>query len=571
MNPDLIYKFGEIFYKLKHLLFLLCISVIVFSCAKKQQQTSTPADITLQKATTYRDSGKKDSAFLYYSKAKDQYLQTKDSVGAGVCLVNMGILSTDLGDVFGGQELALEALAYFDDKNPTHGPYLLSNYNNLGIACFNLQDYEKSVEFYQKCLNFITDSTYARVVKNNIANAYRKEGKYKEAIDMYGSALVKETEPRNYARLLSNQAYARWLDDPVFNAATDLRKALSIRVSEKDTWGQNSSYDQLADYYMKSQPDSALELSGQMYEGAVVLGSADNQIDALEKLIRLSGPTDAKRYFERYQQVKDSVQTARNNAKNQFVLVRYETEKNKADNLQLQQANTVRTFWIISLVALFIVSSVVGAVWYRKRKQRLELEAKNAIRESQLNTSKKVHDVVANGLYRLMSEMENKDEFDQDKILNNMELLYEQSRDISYDNDSGSDTDFQETNRHLLMSFATANTKIAVVGNNDETWQGVSSDVKHELKHVLQELMVNMKKHSQARAVSVKFAKEGNELSIWYTDNGVGMPVEAVNGNGLTNTGNRIKSMGGSLNFGAGTGGELTIHLKIPSAQKDHV
>jgi len=222
--------------------------MLLFSCSKKQHEIiPTTAALTFQQATTYRDSGKKDSAFLYYSKAKDQYLQTKDSVGAGVCLVNMGMISTDLGDVFGGQELALEALAYFDDKNPTHGPYLLSNYNNLGISCYTLQEYEKSVEFYQKSLNFISDSAYSRVVKNNIANAYRKEGKYKEAIDVYGSALAKETEPRNYARLLSNQAYARWLDDTRFNAATDLRKALSIRVSEKDTWGQNSSYDQLAE------------------------------------------------------------------------------------------------------------------------------------------------------------------------------------------------------------------------------------------------------------------------------------------------------------------------------------
>lgn len=494
-------------------------------------------------------------------------MQEKDSLAAGICLVNMGIISTDLDDHYGGQELSLDAIGYFDESDAAHNPYLLSTYNNLGIASYNLLQYSKAVEFYQKSLQFISDSAYARVVKNNIANAYRKEGDFSRAIDMYESALVMEKDPRNYARLLSNQAYTKWLENPNYNAAPELRRALGIRLKEKDLWGQNASYAQLADFYIKKQPDSARQLSTKMYEAAIAIRSADNQVEALQKLIPLSNAADAKRFFERYTQLTDSLQTARNNAKNQFVVIRYETEKHKAENLELQKENAFRAFWIISLIALFVISSVFLSMWFRRRRRRMEREAKNAIRESQLKTSKKVHDVVANGLYRIMSEMENTKQLDQEKILDSMEILYEQSRDISYEENNDFDADFKESVKRLLMLFATAKIKIAIVGNSSETWDEVRPEAKSELKHILQELMVNMKKHSRASAVAVRFGNEDDQLNVWYTDNGVGCPEAVVFGNGLTNTGNRIKSLGGTLSFDASTGDGLSIHIQIPAAR----
>nr|GFD55410.1 hypothetical protein [Tanacetum cinerariifolium] len=61
----------------------------------------------------------------------------------------------------------------------------------------------------------------------------------------------------------------------------------------------------------------------------------------------------------------------------------------------------------------------------------MELEAQNALRNSQLNTSKRVHDVVANGLYRVMTEIENQADMDRENVLDKIEALYEKSRDIS--------------------------------------------------------------------------------------------------------------------------------------------
>jgi hypothetical protein len=539
----------------------------VFCCACSTKPSPEKNNNPYYKsAYKFRDEGIKDSAFLYFSKARDQFILEKDSLRAAGCMVNMAIIATDQGDLFGGQELSLNAVSYFDEKNPAQHTYVLSNYNNLGIASYNLKQYSKAVEFYNKSLEFISDSSYMLIVKNNIANAHRKNEDYSTALTIYKTILSQEKNPVNYARILSNYAYTKWLQNPKHNSSKELYEALNIRIQQKDLWGQNASYAQLADYYQEKQPDSALLFAKKMYQLATLLNSPDDRLEAKQKLIPLSDVQDARQYFDQYLVLEDSIKNARNNAKNQFALIRYETEKHKADNLILQGQRTVRNLWIVSLCILLVAGGVFTIFWYKRRKKGIELTAKNAIQEGQLKTSKKVHDVVANGIYRIMAEIENNKEIEHEKILDRMEILYERSRDISYDAErKENDTrNFQEIIRQLLVSFASIETKVLIVGNTDKVWESLPDQEKYELKQVLQELMVNMRKHSRASSVAIRFERKSNEIWIYYTDNGIGISEGIQFKNGLTNTGNRINSIGGSINFGTGTSGGLNIQLQIP-------
>src|SRR3546814_6588285 len=118
-----------------------------------------------------------------------------------------------------------------------------------------------------------------------------------------------------------------------------------------------------------------------MYSGAQLLHSADDQIRALYRLIRLSRPDAAKHYFETYKELTDSVHLARSAAKNQFALIRYEVEKNKAENLRLQHENSEKAYqvarqriWTGGVALLAVILLVGGAYWYKRRQQRLQLE-----------------------------------------------------------------------------------------------------------------------------------------------------------------------------------------------------
>ena len=64
---------------------------------------------------------------------------------------------------------------------------------------------------------------------------------------------------------------------------------------------------------------------------------------------------------------------------------------------------------------------------------------------------------------------------------------------------------------------------------------------------MLQELLTNMKKHSNASIVVLSFEKSGKYLIINYKDNGIGTSL--TKRNGLQNTENRIQSINGTITF----------------------
>ncbi|SER07644.1 tetratricopeptide repeat-containing sensor histidine kinase [Pedobacter rhizosphaerae] len=550
----------------RFLLYILLLSLL--SCSQNKAPNKSLVDNPFyNKAFDFKDQNKPDSALAYFNRAKEFFNNQNDSLGIGKCLINTAIILTEQGDNFGGQEIALQALSYLDESNEKHWLYLGANYNNLGIATYNLKDNLQAIKFYDAAIKFSKNPLDDRMYLNNKAKSFQELKNYKAALAIYNQILNEEHKnPKEYARALSNIARTKWLENPNYNAEPEFIKALDIRKQQQDLWGLNASYSHLADYFATKNTSSALKYAHQMYEVAKNVNSPDDQLQALDKLIRLSPPLETKTYFETYQNLSDSLQTARSASENQFALIRYETEKNKADNLSLQKDNDEKKYQIILLAFAALAILTTSIIWYRKRKQKLESEAQNAIKEIQLKTSKKVHDVVANGLYRVMSEIQNQEAVDKDHVLDKIEDLYEKSRDISYEDNNYRGPDFHLKLADLLSSFATETTKILLVGNSSVLWQKINSQVKYELAHILQELMVNMKKHSRATSVAVKFEQTNHNITIYYTDNGIGISKGTSFNNGLTNTGNRIKAIKGAINFDTQTEKGLKIQITFPVA-----
>ena len=93
------------------------------------------------------------------------------------------------GDYFGAQETSLEAIKYFDENNKGNYSYISANYNNLGIASYNLKSYENALGFYDSAIKFSFGSDDVFIYLNNKGNTYREQGKYIEAINAYNKIL----------------------------------------------------------------------------------------------------------------------------------------------------------------------------------------------------------------------------------------------------------------------------------------------------------------------------------------------------------------------------------------------
>ncbi len=504
-----------------------------------------------------------DSAFYYFNRVATS---SKDSLLIAKSYNYMAVIQSDAGDYYGSEESLLTSLKYLKEQAASNQNCLVSDYNELGRNSAELKNYEASIYYYDQAIKRSKRQDYKAIALNNQAVSYQKLGNYTKAIAIYRSIIEDTSQNRlDYARALTNLAITQWTRDSRYSAAPELLKALRIRKNENDDWGLNASYAHLSDYYAHKNPDSALVYAKQMYAVAQHLKSPDDQLEALQKLIALSPSKSTKQYFSLYYSLSDSVQTARNAAKNQFALIRYEAQKSKADNLRLQKDVIHQQIVIYSIIASLILVAGILMLWYRKRQQQMAWEAQNALHEHRLKTSQKVHDVVANGLYRVISGLEHEDNIDKGQLLDKLEILYGQSRDISYEKPQDKYVDFHEVIANLLGNFANEATKVLSVGNNKALWSNVTDHIKQELELVLQELMINMKKHSSAQNVVVRFERQGKNLAVQYTDDGVGLPPAFQYGNGLTSTGSRILRIGGRISFDDNLPKGLRINVYIPN------
>lgn len=549
-------------------IFAFFLILFIYSCSEKSISDKKTTNDFYDKAWIYLEKNESLNAFVYFVKAKDLYIKNKDSLGAGKSLMNMSIILADKGDYFSSQETSLEALKYLNTKNKEHYKYLKSNFNSLGISTYNIKNYNDAVKFYDLAIKFSDNPFDTKIYLNNKALTLQKIKNYNEAFKIYNEILKKESKNKiEYSRALSNLAKTKWLQNPDYNPVPEFQKALNIRIKEKDNWGLNASYAHLADYYSKAKPDSALFFARKMYETAKEIKSPDDQTEALQKLISLENSENSKQYFKIYQNLNDSLQTARNKAKNQFALIRYETEKNKADFLKAKAESSQRQNHIIKqYFALGFSLLIIGGLYlYLKRRQKtLRQEKLLEVKNTELKYSKKVHDKVANRIYQIMSQVENTENIDKNAILFGLENVYKISRDISYDNkDINENQNFFEQLDNMLDSYSSKSVQVIFNGNNEKLWESISFQNKTEIYLILQELMTNMKKHSQANIVFLKFTKENSNINISYTDNGIGMKHHSPK-NGLQNMENRINSINGKINFDTETNNLLKINISFP-------
>jgi len=522
-----------------------------------------------KRALSFWDRGALDSAYFYFNKI---VTGSKDSLQIAIAYNSMAVMQSDAGDYFGSQETLLNSLRYLQPGKVDNRYCLVSDYNELGSNSVQLQQYDLAFEYYNKAVYLARDKGARVVALNDKAYAYQQQRDYSRATDLLDSILpASQAYPKQYARVLTNLAAVRWLANPRYLAIGDLLKAMAIRRSLEDDWGLNSSYAHLSDYYLHTRPDSALYYSRAMLAIARKLKSPDDELEALKKVMVLGPVGEMRGTFAIYATLRDSLEGARTRAKNQYALIRYESEKNRVENLRLQREAAERRVVLIrqralgvGVIAMLLVLMVGGIVWYRKRKRELAWEQERAVAESMLAVSKRVHDVVANGLYRLMAEVEHGAGMGVEPLLDRLESLYTQSRDISYGSPKAPGGDYAAKLVELLAAFGGADTKVLIVGNDRALWAAVEEDARRELEAVLLELMINMKRHSGARNVVVRFGRTVTGVLVDYIDNGVGMPVSVVFGNGLTSTENRILGLGGRIIFGKNTPHGLRVSVDLP-------
>jgi signal transduction histidine kinase len=191
--------------------------------------------------------------------------------------------------------------------------------------------------------------------------------------------------------------------------------------------------------------------------------------------------------------------------------------------------------------------------------------------KTELRLSKKLHDELGNDIYYLMTQVQKvTPEMAASKdvlILEGLDSIYKRVRDISKEYTAiNTGENFGKEIFALLNSYGSINTKIITKELAPDFWNNVPPKVKIEVYRVLQELLVNMKKHSKATLVAITCTKKNKQVTIKYVDNGVGFSLKQnYEGSGLKNVENRMNGIQGNIIFDSkpNAGATATITFTI--------
>lgn len=498
------------------------------------------------------------SAISYYKKYNDYSNVSKS-------LICQAIAQQGSGDIFGAEATLVEALKIMKDNDES----LFSVYDTMANLKLSQKEYLQAIKWYDKALSTNISSEESEIsILNNKSVALFKSGDYSNAFK-----ILQQLERRKVSdlklenRIKDNFEYVKWLKDTNYPAQKRMEKIAQVRFQNSDFWGVNSSYAHLSDIYKNHNFQKSLFYAKKMLEIAKKNKSPEDRLEAIEKIILVDDPANSKKNFAQYKMLSDSIQTTRNDYRTQFAFIKYDSEKKDSENQSLKLKNVENRIEILYrniVLGALIIFLVYLILWSIKRKKRMEQEKLLEVKNTELKYSKKVHDRVANRIYQILSQVENTDKMDKDSLLFGLENVYEISRDISYDNaEINENQNFSDQLNHMMQSYASDFTQIFYNGNKENIWENVNFQTKTEVYLILQELMTNMKKHSRADKVFLKFYKENDTVNISYTDNGVGMKNHTPK-NGVQNMENRIFAINGKINFDTETN-LMKINISFPT------
>lgn len=526
-----------------------------------------------QSAFAFQSKGMVDSAFAHFSDARKSYEKVPDSARIVYVLLNMGAIQYQYNDFAEMQTTMVEALKYLGKEAPkAYEPII---HNNLGMAYCQLEDYPRAIESYEKTLSLSDVTVHQLTAKNNIGYTYISSGNYQKAFDVlqevYASSNICDSLSLK-ARVADNLGYCAYkLGMP--DGIKLLTEGAKIREKIGDEFGLVTSKLHLGEAMLNDDREKAVALVEEAEQLAAKTSSPDDRLLALHFLATHSPPALGQKYSIRYFKISDSLQTVRRKARNYFAEVKYNYKRERDQKLRSQanearlklrqsELENARLIWLIAAICVVFVAAIV-IFFIIRRNKRIRWKAAY---DAEIRIANRMHDEMANDLHQtiVFAEINDLSETNnRNRLLDSLDVVYKRVRGISRENAAVDQIDFAEKLKEIISYYSVSGQKVLAKGMRDIDWTKLNEKQKVAVHRTIQELLVNMKKHSKCTTALLQFSSDGNKLSLAYSDNGVGAAVPVVSKNGLAIMENRIADLGGTVTFDDGGKG-FRVNLEFP-------
>ncbi|MES2138286.1 MAG: sensor histidine kinase [Bacteroidota bacterium] len=488
---------------------------------------------------------------------------------------------------------------------------------NVGLIYYHQGIYNKALENYFTSLKIMIELGDKRGVANaynNIGLVYYYQKKYNEALEKYSTALkikIELGDKHSIANTYNNIGMV-YFDQNKYNKALENHFAsLKIREDIGDKYDIAASFGNIGDVYKnKLNYSEAIVWFQKALSLAKEVGGEDLIETSCQGLWELSEETSnykkAFEYYQLYSQTKNSIFQKRNNKDIAELQVKYETEKkekeirllnneNKIKVLEIAQQqnqlfkNKILSFALFAGIILIIVISWLLISRNRiRQKEILKTELlkqqglrTNAIIETQEMERKRIAQDLHDGIGHKLTILK----FNFEKLIGDFHTISPEQKVVFEQTENLLDETHKEvrTLSHSMMPKALQERELADAVSDlvDQTF--ANSKIKYSLKNdlpaglpeniqvciyrVLQELLNNILKYSQATEVAIQILKNKNTLILFVEDNGIAIQKGSLdNGIGLQNIAGRIDTLKGLFTIEPGPvkGTVATIRIPLP-------
>ncbi|MHC0442188.1 tetratricopeptide repeat-containing sensor histidine kinase [Flavobacterium sp. 3-210] len=579
------------FYLLFFSIVLATIFSIQFSQAKDLQIKYIKKDRTAEikqmqeKAFTFFNSGKHDSAFFYFNKTQLLCEPKTDYADYYVESLNYMVeILQRYGNYYEAETTLIKAFPYLEKTSNIK--YAVNAYTFMGYNYLYTYDYEKALYYHKKALKKAVSTFRKSRILSEIAFVYMQQKKYQEAINLLEPIVKYKIEDKitpsktNYQRsaILYNLGLSYlYLGNHKEQAYKCFNESLKITLTLNDDYELIGSYHSFYKYYEKYNNPKLKKINAEKaYYCAKRAKSSTNEINMLAQLIEADDAKNSKKHWKVYIRKIDSLIVSRKKAKNQFADIIYNSKKDKEENLELKNQKAEKELQlerqknrnIILYISIgFVLSAFLFLLLHLFRKSKKEKN--EAIYISEARISKKLDTELANDLYQTLilikkGNLERNE--NKDQLLNNLENIYSKTRNISKENSFiTTDENYVFELKEMISGFKSEKVNILLQGFDSVRWHQIEKNKKIILYRVLQEILRNMKKHSEASLVSITMKISNSILTVLYADNGVGTTNNPlILKNGLQNVENRIKTIKGTITFDKNSDKGFKVSFTFP-------
>lgn len=536
---------------------IFCLISLLFEACLKDKVSNIEEDKRyselLSKTSKLEEENKIDSAFYYINSYSidneiSVYYQNKSKL-------ELSRLYQKQGDFIESEAVIVSIL-----QSNTDSLLEPNIYNDLGIVYKEQKQFKKSLLHYSLAKEKSSSELHKAIINNNVGVVYLEEEKYTNAISVLSPLLVNSSlkeYPFFYVKAIDNLGFAYLNIDKIKIADSLLHRGYFIRDSINDIQGKVASSIHLSKLFLKQNDTlNAISSAKEAYYIATTIKNADDRLEALDLLIRLDGN---KNWYKTYHSLQDSISTVRKNHKYQFAKIRYDEAR------ALEQVKKEKNQKIILSITVLILLTL-GFLIVRILKLKSKKDQLKAIYTTETKISKKVHDELANDIFQTLNYVEIDESTNtnfKSKLLDQLDKIYTKSRDISRENNNiNTDKEYIDELTNLFDGFNTNSIQIITKGIKNINWNKLKEEQKIAIYRVLQELLINMKKHSNASLVLISFERKMNILEIVFKDNGRGIKDFKMR-NGLTNVENRINGISGKCIFDSDNGFKVQLNIPI--------